>query len=215
MAEPQHTISDYIIKNKCIKHWETIIEEWIVAVEKFTRITNDAPYWYDERANVSVLAGAAWRSGKIALEEFQQNKTETANQQDEQHIKERRGRSDLWIQDERNSDFVEAKFKWLNLADNNKNTIAQKTLESAVADAERVAPYENFGKIGVAFLPVYIKKQDCPRVSSLNGKIYSAIDEILSIKCSLVAWTFPRKMRDYIYNDDERLPGIILLAKKI
>lgn len=78
------------VRSPVLKEWQTLFEEWILAVERFCRLSpGDAPYWYTERANVGTLAGAAWRCGWIALEEFQGDKSEQSLGW--------RGRLDLWL----------------------------------------------------------------------------------------------------------------------
>jgi hypothetical protein len=34
----------------------------------------DLPWWYNERASISVLAGAAWGTGGLAFEEYSEDK---------------------------------------------------------------------------------------------------------------------------------------------
>ena len=125
MTLENDTISDFVIKNKRqFGHWATTLEEWHLAIERYCRITEgaDNPYWYNERANIGILAGAAWRSGKIALEEFQMQKivfTENGTLE-ESPKKEKSGRCDLWISDGNKSEFIEAKFKWINMVSENK-----------------------------------------------------------------------------------------------
>jgi hypothetical protein len=71
------TYRGYVIKNrKGLKHWEPLLEEWLLCIERYCRIWKggDAPYIHKERANIGLLSAAAWRCGWIALEEFRHEK---------------------------------------------------------------------------------------------------------------------------------------------
>lgn len=113
------TLANYIIKNKRnLGHWDALMEEWILSIERFSRITDgDVPYWYNERANIGVLAAAAWRCGRIALEEFQYEKIDVSSDEETDETAQNKwnGRCDLWISNDRTAEIVEAKFKWLNM----------------------------------------------------------------------------------------------------
>ena len=130
------TIANYIIKNKRnIGHWDALLEEWILSIERFSRITNgDVPYWYNERANIGVLAAAAWRCGRIALEEFQYEKIDVSSngETDETAQNHWNGRCDLWISNDRSAEIVEAKFKWLNMRSEKMTEFAASCLDAAV-----------------------------------------------------------------------------------
>ncbi len=57
---------------------EHVLHNWIGLLDRYTRKhTAELPYWYNERSNVGVLAGAAWISGFTALEEFAEDKAGT------------------------------------------------------------------------------------------------------------------------------------------
>ena len=95
-----------IIINKTapLQHWAFLLEEWILLLKRYCRFMgDDAPYFYSERANIGVLAAAAWRAGWVALEEFGIRK----------HTKQK-GRADLWFWpiDQDKEEYIEAKQKW-------------------------------------------------------------------------------------------------------
>ncbi|MBV9468897.1 MAG: hypothetical protein JOZ57_06590 [Abitibacteriaceae bacterium] len=64
--------SGFRVEHPALMGWETLLEEWVLLIERYCRLApGKAPYWYSERSNVGLLAGAAWRCGWISLEEFQ------------------------------------------------------------------------------------------------------------------------------------------------
>lgn len=212
------TISNYVIKNKKnLGHWDALLEEWILSIERFCRITGgDVPYWYNERANVGVLAAAAWRCGRIALEEFQYEKIDVSSNEetDETIQKKWNGRCDLWISNERSAEIIEAKFKWLNMHSEKMGEIAASRLEDAVNDAKNTRGNDETKAIGVAFLPLYAKADKVGDTLALEKIITETIDSTCKLQADLVAWSFPKCLRNHIgekYNN--YLPGIILLAR--
>lgn len=190
-------------------HWSCIMEEWLLAIERYTRIMDgeDAPYYYNERANVSVLAGAAWRSGWIALEEFQsekgyRNKAKT------------NGRTDLYFASESSEELIEAKFKWICMGSIEMERLIQETMDDATSDAKRTRANSTSVKaIGVGFFPVYKKYSDKHDYDEL---IDQTITEIAKLDYHVMGWCFPPEMRDHVSEDSENLlPGIIMLARNI
>ncbi len=56
------------VKHKKLNHFKLLLEEWSLLIERYCRISEgDAPYWYTERANIGLIAGAAWRCGWLSL----------------------------------------------------------------------------------------------------------------------------------------------------
>lgn len=105
------------------------------------------PYAGTERANISLLAGATWQSGGVALEEFTINRGEPGNP--------RWGRSDLWIALGNNSLAVEAKQSWQ--VNRGYQNIKQK-LKQAVEDVGRVPHQRNTLQLGLVFVTVKISE---------------------------------------------------------
>ncbi|HHJ19511.1 MAG TPA: hypothetical protein ENJ84_06745, partial [Gammaproteobacteria bacterium] len=67
---------DYIINKKSLYWIEPIIVQWLRVhrdyIEEFD--FKDSLYWYNERGNISALAGAVWRCSGFALEEYSSEK---------------------------------------------------------------------------------------------------------------------------------------------
>jgi len=204
------TIRGYHIKQrKGMSHWEPLLEEWLVAIERFCRVTNgnDAPYWYNERANVGILAGAAWRCGRVALEEFQYEKGY-------KNKPKWLGRADLWLASDSHEELIEAKFGWCSLKSNNGvMNKAQKVLDSAAKDAcvSRKGD-QDIVAIGVAFVPFFAKKRES---KNLNALIEAAITDARMCNCHALAWCFPKHTRDAVSENGNFLPGIVLLANNV
>lgn len=215
------SISDFIIKNKRnFGHWATTLEEWTLAIDRYCRVTEgtDNPYWYNERANIGILAGAAWRSGKIALEEFQTKKIEVTEDgtSEETPKKEKSGRCDLWICDDKKSEHIEAKLKWVNLLSENKRTFVEGCLDNAVSDACRISGIEELSGLGIAFIPVYVKATKVNEASPIEDAIHNSIFEFSKIKCDIIAWSFPHQFRSYVGERyGNHMPGVFMLIRRV
>lgn len=203
-------ISGHLIKNrKGMSHWENLLQEWKLAIEKFCRITEgyEAPYWYNERANVGTLAGAAWRSGLVALEEFHyikgyKNKPKWL------------GRADLWLASDHHTELIEAKFAWCSLK--SRNCITEKVqalLDLAEIDAKKSRGANIQTKaVGAAFVAFYIGKRESNNVDNL---INEAIASIKDCNYHTLGWCFPKHTRTVLSENGNILPGIAILAKNV
>lgn len=215
------SIANVLVKRKRnLGHWEGIIEEWILAIERFSRLSEgDVPYWYNERANVGVLSAAVWRAGGIALEEFQHEKNMDVVTAEDDRLGSKTnwtGRCDLWVSFGKKSERVEAKFKWINMDSERMIEFAEACLADAMSDAKMSKSDDGQPAIGVAFLPVFVKTSKVTDEKPLETYIDDTVSKVKNMDVDLVAWSFPIRLRDYVgekYNN--HLPGVILLAKKI
>lgn len=172
--------------NKQLEYWIPMCKSWAFNIERYTRLTElgDAPYDNNERANVGLLAGAAWSCGNIALEEFQTTKGTGKN--------EKNGRIDLWICSENGTeDCIEAKFKRMSLKGDYLTHI-QSTLDKAVDDADfSRGGDEDIASVGIAFIVFYIKNSP---ISDIIKALDSAIQDVRSnVEHDLLSWCYPER----------------------
>lgn len=128
-----------------------IIEEWLKVnrdfIEQFDG--NDNLYWYNERSTISSLAGAVWRCGGFAQEEYSSEKGGESNK--------RMGRVDLFFRFNSLDVVCEAKQLWIYLPEKNKKDMGErltKSLDNAVKDVEDTiasVDYHDFG-LAIAFV---------------------------------------------------------------
>lgn len=210
MSEELETVAGYRIKGRRrLTHWAPLMEEWLLATERYCRIMcgEDAPYLYTERANIGILAGSAWRCGRVALEEFQHEKGLRTREK-------RNGRADLYLAWEEGEEFIEAKFGWLGLHLKPENQMAR--ISSVLAEA-RLDGKHSIGKvpdtqgIAVAFLPCW---QPSAEYDSLSENIRKTVRQIRSSRFGLVAWSFPKLGRNIEGKGGNNvLPGVVLIAE--
>lgn len=96
--------------NKRNKDWVKVFEEWASSIKKYYDFTEgDLTWWYTERANISIIAGAVWLSGGIAMEEYS---IEKVKGRDEGLYK---GRADLYLNVGKEAYAIEGKFDTFSL----------------------------------------------------------------------------------------------------
>jgi hypothetical protein len=91
-------------KGASYKALRPIIKGWHKAMRRYSHAhdEDDAGYYHNERANISLLAAGAWLSGKCALEEYASDKYRSN--------KKAKGRVDLYIcKDKKENAEIEAK----------------------------------------------------------------------------------------------------------
>ncbi|MDG0795728.1 hypothetical protein [Pectobacterium punjabense] len=119
---------------------EELLNGWISANQRYVELLNrtDCCWWYNERTNVSVLAGAAWSLGWTAIEEYPSDKKIKGYTGENPDSNTSKGRVDLYIKNELESIALEAKHVWQNL-DSPINIIKTKIgLGHAHDDAKRL-----------------------------------------------------------------------------
>ncbi len=84
--------------------WEAPLLRWFEVLDEFRRVNDnkDEAFWYNERATLSTLAGALWRSGWMVLEEY-------STAREGQGSESGAGRTDLWCRLGADEFTVEAK----------------------------------------------------------------------------------------------------------
>ena len=183
-----------------LSHWSALLKHWHLLIKHYCVLMEDdmdAPYYYTERANTGVLAGAAWKAGWIALQEFSARKRA-----------KKIGFPDLWIcsSNREMDEYIEVKQAW-------SLTRANDGLTLAVKDARKIRVNKESMRIGLLFISPSIHEK---YESEIDNKIKEAISLIKQIKCDAIAWSFPAisrmyrgsgRAKHYIY------PGILLLAK--
>jgi hypothetical protein len=176
------------------------LKEWIATNTDLAAFWQfDVPWWYNERASISVLAGAAWRIGGFAFEEYGEDK------------KTGPGRVDLYLRVKRQQFIAESKFCWsgATLAGPTTTQNLSKRLQQACNDI-RIVPRNRQRKLGILFATPYIAKS---REARVNELLSAWIAAMTSVKCSCSAWVFPAESR-YI-SGQAICPGAAVLIKEV
>ena len=209
MAE---TIRGYHLKGrKGLNHWGALLEEWLLAHERFCRIYKEDPaYWYTEIPNVSILGAAAWRCGRIALQEFKADKKVKGK-------KSWLGRVDLWIcaDTDWKEELIEAKHISISLSAAEGLPTIETSMNEATKAAKETKRGQNAGTaLAVVFASVYAPPKSS--VNQFDERIKAFCERIKSsADYHALAWCFPKETRTLINSKEQYNPGIAMLAKNI
>lgn len=198
-------------------HWEPLLHEWMFMMQKYHKVTEDAPYWYTERANVGLLAAAAWRCGYVALEEYGDTKrrAKADAQSAAADTRDYSGRIDLWIGRHGcpEGEIIEAKLAWLTALHDIPKT--KKELQRGMENAIAAAKESKSGKGATLALTFYV-----PAVAPGTGDIVAQINKLVELakeqKSSVIAWYFPESSRQmYLEEYQTYYPGVLLIGCQV
>jgi hypothetical protein len=193
-----------------------VLDKWIKAngsLVKSWRADGDVPWWYNERASLSILAGAAWMDGAIAFEEFVADKRKSGVRR--RKSQPYRGRTDIYLKVGNHEFIGEAKQCWSGATAKSSNPVKsiQKWLNAACSDVRGTKPFGQ-RRVGILFAMPYFKKSAKDKI---DDHIERWVDKIMSVDCSCCAWVFPVEARYAQYGryDENLHPGIALFIREV
>ena len=155
----------------------SVLKGWVHVTEELARkflTYKDVPWWYNERTDVSILAGGVWRSGGRALEEFSGTKRKIGKNTG--HLLHRAfpGRVDMYLETHDGHKFyLEAKSCYSGAKNSGKDPRPRlrEWLDWACGDVKTFHPH-GCGRLGVVFVKPYIECQSgYPSVEDVKRKI--------------------------------------------
>jgi len=169
--------------------------------------SRDAPWWYNERASLSLLAGAVWYADGWAFEEFVTVKRPGARK------RPHHGRGDLMFEIRNHRFVTEAKQCWPTIGSKPDRAVAiiDKALSRAceAADQNRIRTYR---AIGLVFVVPYFTSRS---VQERERRIRTLL-RCLRLRRSLtLAWAFPGDQRLLRSEKGRYYPGVILIATAV
>ena len=169
----------------------------------------DAPWWYNERASISVLAGAAWKIRKgYAFEEFVGDKRRINRKK----LRLSSGRFDLEFCTSESLFIAEAKQCWIP-ATRRQDCFdrVSKAMDRARADVRRCEP-QGVRRLAIVFGVPYFSKK---RRTQMPEKIERLVDFALDVEAHAYAWAFP-SLKAYPENENGYLhPGVIIWIREV
>lgn len=207
------TLSGNLIRSRNLRTMNRVLNRWIqsnVLLAIAWKSSDDVPWWYNERASLSVFAGAVFRTGGIAFEEYIEDKRK-ANLRGKLG-KPYRGRTDIYFQ-LGSSEFIGEAKQWYSGATSMSSDPAiciKRRLKAACNEVRRTKPYGQ-RRVGILFAIPYIKKT---YKGDLTDRVERWIDEIKKVDCSCCSWVFPATSR-MICLDGNIYPGVGLFIKEI
>lgn len=174
----------------------TLLEGWSDATKKYCKCLDgtEAPFFFNERANVSILAAGAWLKKGIAIEEYQSIK----NREEEQ----RNGRCDLYVCVDGKGFELETK-ALLRPMPESEEKFRKKiclTLDKAVADANCLTGFQGIRRAGCAFFTMRVFASKHTRTDFLQEQYEAEIERFHGVLksndlCDAFAWCAPEIIR--------------------
>lgn len=214
-----------------LKELGPLLTSFIETVEDYCRSEGSPPYWFNERASVSLLSGAAWRAGWIAIEEFPTRKV-MLERSTETDLTHRYGRCDFYAKDPGGLSFAfEAKHvmaKPSQLA--NEVTAA---LRLARDDAAQLLLGEATARVALVFAVPHFPIGDVKSPSDIHSMINTLLHGVTSDESSGAspaiadgllgkkrrathAYVFPAEMRGCLGPAEKAYwPGVIVIAQRV
>ncbi len=191
-----------------------ILKKWVSLNTKIANTwkhRNDVPWWYNERADISIFAGAAWLSHSLVFEEFVDEKTKKHNGAQKERRKFR-GRVDLYLDIDGQDFIIEAKHCWSGASSVNVDTAKkiQRVMNQAYADIRKSHPH---GQRRLAFVFV-VPDIKVAYQKTMDQRIRAWINKIEKIDCDAMAWIFPVESRKIKWRKSY-YPGVALLVKEV
>jgi hypothetical protein len=199
-----------------LRSLEHILTEWQNLNERlgseWARYYHDAPWWYNERASLSIFAGSVWRcpSG-WAFEEFSTTKTTPSTRGKK---REHTGRCDIQFGIENHEFVAEVKQCWPNIGDAHK---AMKTIDLSLQRARQDC--NQLAEFGCPHLAIVFAAPKLHKLKQENVEdaLRQFVCELRKMRNVALAWAFPKSARDLRpdsnYNDYV-FPGIVLIIQK-
>ncbi|WP_434558209.1 hypothetical protein J3P95_18465 [Pseudomonas sp. Z5-35] len=187
-----------IISNPKLEFLRPVLERWFDCIDRYNAVRgdNDTPYWHDEKANLGLLAAAAWMAEMVTL---QNAPTRKQNEEGE-----RNASADLLIASSDERVFIQATQRWPKV--NNLNLT--QPLQEAASDAKRIS-YASDLKVGCLFVaPQKVQQSATPE------ELQDMIDDLQKENTCAVAWYFPYAYRKLRNEAGHYHPGIAVLLKQ-
>ncbi|TPE14506.1 hypothetical protein FJP62_12175 [Pantoea vagans] len=210
---------------------EILLGSWIKAIVRYTSANPyDNPWWYNERASLSVLAGAAWTLKKWhALEEFSTFKRHRTLEPGVDSGSLRHGRCDLYIQSPGTSFAIEAKQTVQSIGfRSDGSTFAERAMRKAWQDSGDLNKQEAHRRFAVTFIVPSIPKSEVSLKENgedkiCEKKVETAINAWLDNQKNLIeqsarhkdfAYVFPRLgTPNYLYGN-RYYPGVVMIFEE-
>lgn len=195
-----------------------LLKSWIAAVERYCNQADDNPWWYNERATLSTLAGAAWTMGWSALEEYVSVKRLKIAIEGVDHGTLRKGRVDLVLVSPKSTQIaIEAK-QALQPVKGYQYVIA--AMDAAWKDSNYLLSHHYHRRFAVTFVvPSISSKLLEDENTELQGLLEDWLGKVYEIAMKRgrpihMAYVFPA-LRDLPYEHDNRhFPGVVILMEE-
>lgn len=207
-----------------------LLVSWTDAVQSFckSRDHQDNPWWYNERASLSVLAGAAWRLNDkswTALEEFSTTKRGVVPEKSIDGGRIVRGRCDLHVAHKSTSFAIEAKQAWQAIGSRAQVDKVTRARKLAWIDAGKLTSDEADHRIALTFVSPYLalsevgekgrKGEALINESLVQEKVIEWLGSVPLKDLDAYAYYFPKRTRGFVNARQTRIfPGVLICIER-
>lgn len=200
-----------------------LLKSWCQCVIRYSKIQEweDNLWWYNERATLSSLAGAAWQlDGWVALEEYSTRKK--GRLPTKKGIDSGRligGRCDLYVSHQSTSFAIEAKQAWQNIGNRAHANRVDEAMNLAWNDCGHLHRTEADIRLAVVFAVPYISITEVTGDDGKSidyGKVDSKVNNWIkkcASACDAYAACFPRRIGMFVSKRGYIYPGILLMVR--
>lgn len=188
---------------------KTVLDHWVDMIEQYSKaIEKDACYWFNERATLSVLAAASWRSsGWIALEEYSTDKIRSENKNGKKKGEEKTGRCDLYLCGPEYSYACEAKQAWHKVENNCDYSGISAALDAAWKASSELSSDEADKRLAMCFCVPHFEKE--PKKVDID----KWVNGCKNFNHIAFAYSFPETNRCLKGDDNTYYPGVALIIQ--
>lgn len=205
-----------------------LLKAWIESVRRYQRVfPGDKSWWYNERATLSTLAGAAWSlPGWIALEEFSTKKRGKIPSPSVESGELRPGRCDLLISNQRLSYAIEAKQAWQRIGRNGSGLNTMRKAQRAAWHDCWYLKGESNRRLAVTFVVPTIRMKQA-QGDRVDGICQQTVDEIVQRwledcgdfsstpnRRTSYAWIFPKQGK-HVQESRAHFPGVVMILEEM
>lgn len=214
---------------------EPLLNSWVSTVKSYCDLhkqfeLSENCWWHNERASISILAGAAWRIPHsedqwVAIEEFATNKRGLI-EENKGNDDSRYGRCDMYVTNSEISYAIEAKQVWQSIGDRSAGEVNVKAgLDAAWKDAGSLHSYEADWRMAATFIVPFIPLSEVSRegkidLDKVQEKIKTWLEKMGSFerdkgKPTAYAYNFPYECSEYFNDQNGRLfPGVVIVLER-
>lgn len=196
------TLGGVEVVNRRLSGLEPLLKDWTRLIVEYAASIGEPAYWCNERADVSILAGAAWRLDGMCIEEYSEEKGTKSDRW--------KGRADLFMRLGQADYCIEAKHVWVGLKPTPAVKKVVESLEAARRDAAAREREQAHFHLGITFVVPYIKASR----PVTPERCEAFLDGMRRVRPDFLAWQFHlADAETQIWHDDGyRYPGVVLLG---
>jgi hypothetical protein len=171
----------------------------------------EVPWWSNERASLSIFAGAVWRSRGFSFEEYSDEKRNILRKL-RRFSAPYQGRVDLYFSVSGEEFLAEFKQAWSGWSVSRLDPCARlkKVFELARTDIRKTPPYGQ-RRLAILIAMPYLKKTV---KSSNTNRLEMWIKAVRNMDYDAMAWVFPANSRHF--NDGKHYyPGVAMMIKEV